>query len=274
MPAEYGLETSALGNILRSESTMNSFCDRVHLLNASVVVCEPSLLECLGAGAAEPAQEQARLFAKMGPQLGSRLAFAVTPRRLYALERKHHRFKNTPTRAESLLPVFQQLAADPSFPRWHAGSKLRVEAFFDKSMWMALEESVAQAQPVPGELKKLLGHFGQRMTADHHYLKLMARDARDRAAMIADPSHHRSHILLAAMSELNALGSVVHGTQGDKPGWLRRELGKWADTMIAANLAYCDIMVVEDRRMRERLEFLRTHQLCFFVTCTLRDFLS
>jgi hypothetical protein len=60
----------------------------------------------------------------------------------------------------------------------------------------------------------------------------------------------------------------------DKPSWLRREHGKWVDTMIAGNLAYVAILLVEDRRMRERLAYLKTQGLCFFQTMTLMQFLS
>jgi hypothetical protein len=91
------------------------------------------------------------------------------------------------------------------------------------------------------------------------FVRAVSENGRYVAQMRVCPSRYRSAITLAAYSFLNGLGSATpgHFGKGDlvqKPRW-----GNWVDARIAAAGAYSAVMVVDDRRMRNKVNFIGEH---------------
>ena len=276
---EFGIETSALGRLLTDERCFGrALRGALKRRDVQLVLCENTLAECIGDGDSQRAQEQARKLVALGDVLGGRLGFAVTLRRLLRLECQQQRFGSTPIRTQDELTFLRKASLDPDFVRFHTQQRRRGRAR-EKAEWLRLEEGLAREEPLAttirqDELTRLLSHFGTRVDARHHQLSLLVENVQLREEMLANRALSRSHLLLASMYDINQLGARLHSFQGNKPRWLRREVGKWADATIAANLAYANVLVVDDKLMSARLAFLREHNLCWFSTMTLSQFLD
>jgi hypothetical protein len=276
---EFGIETSALGKLLTDENCFGRALRGVlKRRDVQLVLCENTLAECIADGDPHRAQQQARKLVALGDALGGRLGFAVTLKRLMRLECQQQRFGSTPIRTQDELTFLRRASLDPDFARFHTQQRMRGRAR-EKAEWLYLEEGLAREEPLAttirqDELTGLLSHFRTRVDAQHHQLTLLVEDVQLREAMLANRKLSRTHLLLAAMCDINQLGAKLHSFQGNKPRWLRRETGKWADATIAANLAYANVLVVDDKLMSGRLAFLREHDLCWFSTMTCSHFLD
>ncbi|MGH1344677.1 MAG: hypothetical protein ACRBN8_24170 [Nannocystales bacterium] len=78
------------------------------------------------------------------------------------------------------------------------------------------------------------------------------------------PRTHRAHNVFAGLATLNILGTMLGGEFTPAAPFMKLEKDDLNDTVLAAQAAYCDVYLVEDALLRQRLELLVSRGYAFF----------
>jgi len=266
MQREIALDTNAWGTLCATiEAPAQTLIEATDAKEAKLVFLPEVLMESFVGGTAHSRRRTEVLAEIESLRPSSRIA--ITLDKLWKRERSGSWRSGTPVYANVRMSSFAKTPED--FDRIHSENapELRGDIESERELMSRLERQAKQGYEdttTAQERKQsdaLLKDFSNERVLCRKWLsKILGITPEEAAAFLSDPEkvrHHRSHMLACGLAATNGISALLYDRRPPGKDWIKRDPGNWADARIAANAAYTDYLVTDDRSLYGRLEFLR-----------------